>query len=221
MGWQNEDAPGHEGYLIGLEPAPQDPGTWRELRYPDDKDRTLPSVEMFQVGCDCGWRSPRFRAPLGTSWAPFFLELPYPYDDSLRSVAAELWGQHYRMPDALAARAEQRVPRAPAPTTSRDKDDRRGGRLELAEDAGGPRHFLLGEAVHAGTGLELLLADGRWIPGRYEFTRHDDDLRPLFYADLPLATAAPDWAGADADAAVHPEACIELPAAARLRWPRP
>lgn len=50
------------------------------------------------------------------------------------------------------------------------------GRLELREDAGGPRHFLDGKPVHAGTGLELMLEDENWLQGRFETSGH----KPFF-----------------------------------------
>jgi hypothetical protein len=38
-----------------------------------------------------------------------------------------------------------------------------------AADAGGRRHYLDGRPVHAGTTLELLLPDGDWLTGHYEW----------------------------------------------------
>lgn len=39
------------------------------------------------------------------------------------------------------------------------------------QDGGGFRHFLDGEAVHAGDGMEML-SDGHWLRGRYEMNYH-------------------------------------------------
>jgi hypothetical protein len=228
MGWQSEDAPGHEGGLIGLVPAPgagepgglrrvrdEGSGGWRELHSPRD-DVELENVKMFQAGCTCGWRSPRFRAPAGTSWWPFSLELPELHED-LEDLAAELWSQHCRLPDALAARAETRVPRAVvSPTVAAGGD---GGRLVLVDESGGLRHFLLGRPVHAGDGLELRLADGRWLPGRYENQRGKDFLRAMLYFDLQCLAAPPDWAGRVPALSAGMDAMVELQRAACLRWP--
>jgi hypothetical protein len=218
MGWQSSDAPGHEGFLVGLVQDAAERDGWRELRSPgDDADRE--NVERFQVGCTCGWRSPRFRAPPGTSWWPFTLELPELHEP-LRDVAGDLWCQHWRLPDPLAARADTRVARTPTPLAHSSGDASGGGRLELGDESGGLRHFLLGRAVHAGDGLELLLADGRWLLGRYENARGEDFLRPLFHFDLPCTAAPPEWAGAVPRSTTDLEAMVELAPAACLRWPR-
>jgi hypothetical protein len=217
MGWQTSDVPGHEGFLVGLVHDAAGRDGWRELRSPaDDAERT--NIEMFQVGCECGWRSPRFRAPPDTSWWPFTLRFPE-FHEALREVAGDLWCQHWRLPDALAARAETRVPRDTA-AVALTADGPGGGRLVLADEPGGLRHFLLGRAVHAADGLELHLADGRWLPGRYENVRGADFLRPLFYFDLSCVAAAPEWAGRGAVSTTRLEAMVELDPAARLRWPQ-
>jgi len=41
--------------------------------------------------------------------------------------------------------------------------------LRLGQDAGGPRFFAGTVAVHAGTALEVLDADGGWLAGRFEY----------------------------------------------------
>src|SRR5579863_7659645 len=43
-------------------------------------------------------------------------------------------------------------------------------RLVLGEDGGGSRLYCGSEALDAGTPLEVLLADGRVLPGTYEYT---------------------------------------------------
>ncbi len=216
MGWQSSDAPGHEGFLVGLVQDEAARDGWRELRSPGD-DEERKNVDRFQAGCTCGWRSPRFRSPAGTSWWPFILDLPKLHED-LEDVAREMWCQHWRLPDALASRAEARVPRDAA-AAALTAGGARGGRLVLADEAGGLRHFLLDRAVHAADGLELQLADGRWLPGRYENVRGDDFLRPLFYFDLACIAAPPEWAGPLPKAATAFEAIVELWPAACLRWP--
>lgn len=57
-----------------------------------------------------------------------------------------------------------------------------GAPLVLGEDAGGRRHFLVGQPVPAGAGLYLLTAIG-WMPGRYEWSF--DARRPCFFFDIP------------------------------------
>lgn len=104
MGWMSEDA-AHEGYVVGLVPEDIEftnkadgPGgiTYlRELRYELDHDREvgpggLP-VAVFQVACECGWRSRRYRAPVGARWLPHHLYLG---DDQLEDEARLLWKEH-------------------------------------------------------------------------------------------------------------------------------
>ena len=106
MGWFRED-PAHEGYVVGLveqevthtgvglDARPVRSRYLRELSYVLDKDREvlkggLP-VAVFQVACECGWRSRRFRAP-SARWYPCSLEL---YDERLEEAAQALWGEHY------------------------------------------------------------------------------------------------------------------------------
>ena len=80
-----------------------------------------------------------------------------------------------------------------------------GSELRLGVDHGGRRHFLDGEAVHAGNTLLLLTVDG-WLPVRYEWS-FDPATEPVGYVALPGAfgeSAAP----------------LRLPSDARLAWPR-
>lgn len=85
------------------------------------------------------------------------------------------------------------------------------GHLSLNGDGGGLRHFLNGKPVHAGERLELLLGDGRWIAGHYEWSFVGDD-PPNFRFDLgDGATGSPDRE--------LPEGILKLPDEAVLRWP--
>ena len=92
MGWLEWSAAtgdviaGHEGYFCAVERS--DDGLWREIRYPDDRPRP---VAFLRVGCDCGWRSKRFRAPEGTTWEPFSV---WVRDELLEEVAREIWRGH-------------------------------------------------------------------------------------------------------------------------------
>lgn len=54
------------------------------------------------------------------------------------------------------------------------------GVLEVRREQGGLRNYVDGEEVHAGDVLEMLVADGTWIAGRYEWTYREDE-RPAFY----------------------------------------
>ncbi|WP_437804525.1 hypothetical protein [Sorangium sp. So ce693] len=91
MGWTHDEHPGHEGYLVATEREAN--GTWHEVRYPDDQKRPVSSL---LVACDCGWRSPRLVAPMGSMWFPFIVEIPERY----RERAHELWRRHFdSLPD--------------------------------------------------------------------------------------------------------------------------
>ena len=82
--------------------------------------------------------------------------------------------------------------------------------LILGRSDGRQRHYLDGRPVHAGAALQLLLADGHWLPVRYEWSW--DDTPPRAYATL----------GAPAEAArqdLHPLVEFTLPPRAILRWP--
>lgn len=107
MGWCC-DIEGHEGHLVGIvdqhslfddgvaiDPALEQYPHERELRYPKDDFDCL--VREVRVACECGWRSPKLRAPLGTKWRPWCLTVP---SDEAEDVARELWKQHVdNLPD--------------------------------------------------------------------------------------------------------------------------
>jgi hypothetical protein len=92
MGWQHSDRPGHEGHIVAVA---LEGSLWRELRYPHDSE-PRGAVSTIQVGCDCGWRSPRMTAPKGAHWQPFAVG---GLSDGDRSRLAELWERHMREPD--------------------------------------------------------------------------------------------------------------------------
>lgn len=79
------------------------------------------------------------------------------------------------------------------------------GRLHLGRDAGGPRHYLDGQPVHCGAGLEMKLRSGQWIPVRYEASLWDRRINVSLYAE--------PWGPDD------PQAIVEYPLAQQLRWP--
>lgn len=102
MGWF-ELFDGHEGYVVGYVREPKS-GLVRELGYHPDDDRPVEChVDFFAAACDCGWRSPRFVAPLRATYAPHIVLLE---DDQLEEAARELWSKHLRevYPERLHAR---------------------------------------------------------------------------------------------------------------------
>lgn len=81
-----------------------------------------------------------------------------------------------------------------------------------ASDAGGRRHFLDGRPVHAGTTLELLMPDGHWLSGRYEWNFVAGEA-----PTLDLALGGPAEAQRQGEV---PVVSFPLPARAVLRWPQ-
>lgn len=94
MGWFSDDLdPGyrHEGYAVALT---QDDGwRWREL---GSDDTGTHAVKWMQIGCSCGWRSPRMLAPQGTDWSPCCIFLPGSGEDPehWEDVARLFWLDH-------------------------------------------------------------------------------------------------------------------------------
>jgi hypothetical protein len=87
-----------------------------------------------------------------------------------------------------------------------------GSRLELRGADGNRKHYLQGRVVVAGDVVEVLLADGQWLRGEYQWNGRESSwpgLRvPLGgpwvergYDNRPLAAVI----------SVHPDAC--------MRWP--
>lgn len=91
MGWINEDAPDHEGYVAAFVDGGR--GRARELGYPEDNTdhKTLP-VGVVAAACTCGWRSKRFAAPAGTAWIPYTVILHEPSETQL----VGLWSDHVK-----------------------------------------------------------------------------------------------------------------------------
>lgn len=109
MGWINEDAPQHEGYLVALvleEERSADGlhvmrSRWRELSglvHDEETARRYDGARIttVQVACDCGWRSMRLSAPLGTTWRPHIVLLPALDEEAFEALAHELWDAHLR-----------------------------------------------------------------------------------------------------------------------------
>lgn len=94
MGYFRDSHPGHEGYAIGHVVRPgctPDSGLYRELGYPDDA--TDRRVELISAGCECGWRSPRFRPEKPTDWSPFVVHTTERDDKRVE----ELWVGHIEL----------------------------------------------------------------------------------------------------------------------------
>ena len=94
MGWFNDNAPGHEGYVIGL--VEDDKGeTWspsgKRLRKLGTGDKARTRIPFVQVACDCGWRSKVFIAPIGTDFWPSTVALT---SERSEDRAAAIWRLH-------------------------------------------------------------------------------------------------------------------------------
>lgn len=94
VGWLRcdgqEHSNDHEGWVVAVV---RDGYGWRELHLDDAPQ----DVTYVQVGCECGWRSPRLIAPLGTRFAPCFVDFPTRHgqrDDLYHDTAADLWSIH-------------------------------------------------------------------------------------------------------------------------------
>ena len=95
-----------------------------------------------------------------------------------------------------------------------------GNRLEVQKEPGGLRHYLAGKPVHAGMPLELLMADGSWLSGRYENKRYEDGLLARFHFDVRCKTAIHEVANDPRSPTAYPDASCDLPPDAELRWPK-
>jgi hypothetical protein len=109
MGWMNVDHPEHEGWAVALQKDERSEfardGYFRELGYPkDDKDNIR--VDAVQAGCDCGWRSARFKVlPGDVEWMPFVALCSPTIEERIHT----LWRAHI---DGLADGREDQVRRA-------------------------------------------------------------------------------------------------------------
>jgi hypothetical protein len=83
--------------------------------------------------------------------------------------------------------------------------------LELRQDGDGARHYLEGRRLERGDEVEILLMNGQWLRGRYDWNGI-----PVVWPALRL-----DLAG---QASRHTErrmtGAMPIPPAAILRWPR-
>lgn len=189
MGWGTDE---HEGFADERRPD----GSWSggTTRSGD------PDAVAYQAVCSCGWRSER-EHPV----PPRPAEVPRDERGHACGPAWEAWIAALEAAnDACweAWRAEHFDPLLGyEPHTQ----------LIEAADGGGRRHFLDGRPVHAGAALELLLADGHWLRGRYEWSYAAGQAPTLH-----IALGGPDEAQRqDATPAVS----FALPARTVLRWP--
>jgi hypothetical protein len=101
VGWVSDDG-FHEGYLVALWKNHLDtnPG-WREVPYAElyaerregERHPREGLVDILQVACDCGWRSPRIWAPPGTEWGPYSVGAP----EWFEADALALWKEHVEL----------------------------------------------------------------------------------------------------------------------------
>ncbi len=115
MGWELDESDAvdgqfHEGYVIGVERVTETAPSgfvvttrrWREVgadfdhASDDPSQRARRNVDYVQVACDCGWRSERMFAPLGTYWAPCCTELPatFDFEKAADDVVWSMWKSH-------------------------------------------------------------------------------------------------------------------------------
>jgi len=93
------------------------------------------------------------------------------------------------------------------------------GKLEVLTDDQGVRHVLDGRELRSGQGLEVLLPDGRWLIGAYNWSYRVGEAPRL---ELVLGG---DWERGEADPGTggglpkRPKAQLLLPRDAVLRWP--
>ena len=87
--------------------------------------------------------------------------------------------------------------------------------LILGRSDGGPRHFLNGHLVDAGSSLELLLEDGTWLPIRYEWS-WQPDTQPSAYAASASLPARRIWSIGRS----CPSRCLRAQSCAGLSAPR-
>lgn len=187
MGWGQEP---HEG--------------WADEKLPDGRwlgptRRGEPDPVALRATCSCGWHSEREHA------------VP-PRPDHPRDERGIGHGPAY---DAWIAAHEAAENSCWDDWSAEHFDPLLGyepsTQLILGRSDGGPRHFLNGHPVHAGSSLELLLADGTWLRIRYEWD-WQPDTEPTAYAALGVPAGAENLTDA-------PLVSFKLPARAILRWP--
>ena len=84
--------------------------------------------------------------------------------------------------------------------------------LQLLREGAGLRHYLAGHPVKAGDELELMLSEGRWLRGRYEWNGMQ-----VVWPSLRIALSGQISPTSERKLT----GAMPLPPTARLRWPRP
>ena len=74
---------------------------WRDLSLDDRRSYTCAEF-WVQIACECGWRSQRMPAPLGSSWSPCSVAWPAGQWDEWDEVARGIWRAEHR--DQVTAR---------------------------------------------------------------------------------------------------------------------
>ena len=105
MGWlmfdddQSDDwSSDHEGYVQAVV---RSEWGWRDLSLDDRRSYTCAEF-WVQIACECGWRSQRMPAPLGSSWSPCSVAWPADQWDEWDEVARGIWRAEHR--DQVTAR---------------------------------------------------------------------------------------------------------------------
>lgn len=104
MGWVCEADGRHEGYFVALVPIV---GTGYRFRELDATTEGGPRpIRFVQVACECGWRSPRLFAPVGSTWSSNHVEIPQDsppspmrpqgVDHPIENAAIAMWQAHTR-----------------------------------------------------------------------------------------------------------------------------
>ena len=172
-------SPPHEGYEARLLRDGRLVGAW-------SVETNRESTGYVWLVCTCGWRGSRYR-------------------DSGRDAQGKRWWPDLDVEAESEAAFQEWRYRHMAPLVDPDPDSI----LVLGADAGGARHFLAGQPVHAGTALELRLPDDRWIVVRYEWS-WDVAARPRAYLAL---------GGRGERLGYAEQVDFALPERAELRWP--
>ena len=109
MGWQHDDAPGHEGYPVALVPVwPAETrnrvASWSDctrFRELTDADGRVTGVHTIQAACECGWRSERLQVSTPVEWEGIVFA-----PERVRDRAERLWIGHVALVSARLKRAE-------------------------------------------------------------------------------------------------------------------
>jgi len=190
VGWGTAE---HESFADEKRPDGLWPGG--TSRRPGD-----PEAIAYQAACSCGWRSER-EHPLPTR------PTDVPRDEQGSSYGPAWDGWIAALEAAGDACWEDWRAEHFDPLLGYEPHTQ----LIEAADAGGRRHFLDGRPVHAGTTLELLLADGHWMTGRYEWS---------FAAGEPPTLHVMLGGPAEAERQGElPVVSFTVPPRAVLRWP--